>query len=173
MYRKLLVFAVGVSVLLLVFVSLFGFALETSASARSWAQVSSNQDQSPAAEPLTFNQIDGAEGVVVGKDSIEVNKGGLYLVVIAPQVTAKVDGGCFEAWLRLNGKDVDNSNVLLCQSKAGDTDVVVSQGVLDLNKGDKLQFIGNADGAYADAIKSAAGGPLIPSHITSIAPIGN
>jgi hypothetical protein len=95
------------------------------------------------------------------------------VVVLAPQVTAEVDGGCFEAWVRLNGQDVANSNVKLCLTQAGDTDVVVSQGILDLARGDTIQFIGYSDGAYADAIPSAAGGPLIPSHISSIAPVGN
>jgi hypothetical protein len=117
--------------------------------------------------------LDGYAGVTLGTDSVEVGKAGLYVVVLAPQVTAEVDGGCFEAWVRLNGQDVANSNVKLCLTQAGDTDVVISQGILDLARGDTIQFIGYSDGAYADAIPSAAGGPLIPSHISSIAPVGN
>jgi hypothetical protein len=168
--RKLVVLS-GVAVLALALV--LGLSSDTQATARSWAQVSSSQDQYPNAEPLTFDQLDGYAGVTLGTDSVEVGKAGLYVVVLAPQVTAEVDGGCFEAWVRLNGQDVANSNVKLCLTQAGDTDVVISQGILDLARGDTIQFIGYSDGAYADAIPSAAGGPLIPSHISSIAPVGN
>ena len=82
-----------------------------------------------------------------------VKNPGSYLILAAPQVTATKDGGCLDAWFVLNGQDVKNSGVRLCQAKKDNTNVLVSQVVMKLKLGDKIQVKTAGDGAKLDAIQ--------------------
>jgi hypothetical protein len=77
------------------------------------------------------------------------------------------DGGCLDAWITINGKNLDNSGVRICQSKAGNTNVVVSQSIISLKKGDTIQVKTSGTNAKLDAI-TAQGAPLIPSIIFTV-----
>lgn len=132
----------------------------------AFAQLSSAVDQLPG-EIVQFEQNDGSQGVVVTPNSVTVRRAGTYLVVAAPQVTAG-QPGCLNAWTMLNGNDVANSNVRLCQNLAGETDVIISQGVTPLNAGDTVQVRTSGDpDVILDAIQPP-NEPLVPSIIFTL-----
>ena len=89
------------------------------ANAAQYLQASSTITQCPGTEPevVKIDVTDGANGITLENDKITANEAGTYLVVAAPQVGREDAGplGCFDLWLRLNGSDVSNSNVQLCQ----------------------------------------------------------
>lgn len=130
------------------------------------AQLSSSADQNSGGI-IDFEIQDSVNGLSVTKNSITVKKAGSYLIFAAPQVTATKDGGCLDAWFVLNGQDVKNSGVRLCQSQKNNTNVLISQVVMKLKKGDKIQIKTGGDGAKLDAIKPEKG-PLIPSVIFTV-----
>jgi hypothetical protein len=132
----------------------------------AFAQLSSTIDQQ-AGGIVQFELKDSLEKMSATANSVVVEQEGTYLIIASPQVTATKDGGCLDAWLMVNGKNVKNSGVRICQAKAGNTNVVVSQSTMFLKKGDKLQVKTNGKNAKLDAI-TAKGEPLIPSIILSI-----
>jgi hypothetical protein len=132
----------------------------------AFAQLSSKIDRSPG-RMVRFESRDSVLNMSVTADSVEVKKDGSYLIIASPQVTATKDNGCLNAWLVLNGKGVDNSGVRICQAKAGNTNVVVSQVIMYLKKGDVIQVKTEGANAKLDAI-SNSGNPLIPSVILTI-----
>ena len=134
-----------------------------------YTQLSSAVDQIPATGEkmvVKFEQDVSSSDLDLTPNGVMVKKSGLYLVIAAPQVTASMDSGCLDLWLNVSGDDVSNSNVQLCQTKASDTNVVLSQNILHLEKGDMLQVIASSpnNGAFLDAIE-VADEPLIPSII--------
>ncbi|MDJ0589596.1 MAG: hypothetical protein QNJ72_06310 [Pleurocapsa sp. MO_226.B13] len=134
-----------------------------------YTQLSSALDQvPPTGEKMAvkFEQNGGSSDLDLTPNSVIVRKSGLYLAIAAPQVTASMDGGCLDLWLNVSGDDVSNSNTQLCQTKAGDTNVILSQNILRLEKGDTLQLIASSpnNGAFLDAIE-VPDEPLIPSII--------
>jgi citrate lyase gamma subunit len=132
----------------------------------TFAQVSSAVDQQPG-NNVQFESSDGVKRMDVTKNSVIVKEAGSYLIIASPQVTALKDNGCIDVWMIVNNKDVPNSGVRACQSKAGNTDVVVSQGVFDLKKGDIIQIKTNGKGVMLDAIKPEKGA-AIPSIILTV-----
>ena len=134
-----------------------------------YTQLSSALDQGPPTGEkmaVKFEQNVGSSDLDLTPNGVLVKKLGLYLVIAAPQVTASMDSGCLDLWLNVSGNDVPNSNVQLCQTKAGDTNVILSQNILRLEKGDVLQVIASSPnhGAFLDAIE-VRDEPLIPSII--------
>lgn len=130
------------------------------------AQLSSAIDQKPG-KLVDFEMRDNVNGIDVARNSVVVKKPGSYLVMAAPQITATKNGGCLDLWLMLNGKDIPNSSIRSCQTTAGNTDVLMSQTIIKLKPGDRIQVMTNGDGAILDAIKPTQG-PLIPSVIFTI-----
>jgi hypothetical protein len=130
------------------------------------AQLSSAVDQNPGGL-INFELQDGVNGLSVNKNSVLVKNPGSYLILAAPQVTATKDGGCLDAWFVLNGQDVKNSGVRLCQAKKDNTNVLVSQVVMKLKSGDKIQVKTAGNGAKLDAIQPNKG-LLIPSIIFTV-----
>ena len=63
--------------------------------------------------------VDATSGITLAENGIAVGEAGPYPIVAAPQVGREGGGphGCFDPWLRINGKDVANSNVQLCQDE--------------------------------------------------------
>ena len=134
-----------------------------------YTQLSSPLDQIPATGErmvVKFEENVGSSDLALTPNGVSVKKSGLYLVIAAPQVTASTDGGCLDLWLNVSGDDVSNSNTQLCQTKADDTNVILSQNILRLNKGDVLQVVASSPnhGAFLDAI-DVPDEPLIPSII--------
>ena len=89
------------------------------AKADQYLQASSTVTQCPgmAPEVVQIDITDAANGITMADNKITVSEAGPYLVVAAPQVGREGAGplGCFDLWLRVNGSDVANSNVQLCQ----------------------------------------------------------
>ena len=80
--------------------------------------------------------------------------------------------GCFDLWLRVNGTDVANSNVQLCQDEGSMAkDVIISQGIVSMEAGDVLEVMMSASNPDANMCIEAiqpAGEPLVPAIIFSM-----
>jgi hypothetical protein len=132
----------------------------------AFAQLSSAVEQKPGGF-VKFEQQDSLMLMSATANSVTVEQDGIYLIVAAPQVTITKDDGCIDVWLVVNGQNVKNSGVRECQSQAENTDVVVSQTIMPLQKGDKLQVKTSGKDVKLDAI-TAPGEPLIPSIILTV-----
>ena len=157
--------------ILVVFVSSLGMA-----NAAEYLQASSSVTQCPGTAPevVAMNIIDAANGITLADNKITVGEGGPYLIVAAPQVGREGAGpyGCFDLWLRVNGSDVANSNVQLCQDEGSRAkDVIISQGIVPMESGDTLEVLmsaNNPDAAMCIEAIQPSGEPLVPSIIFSM-----
>ena len=146
------------------------------AKADQYLQASSTITQCPGMAPelVQIDITDAANGIAMTDNKITVSEAGPYLVVAAPQVGREGAGplGCFDLWLRVNGSDVANSNVQLCQDAGSMAkDVIVSQGIVPLAAGDVLEVMMSANNPEAEMCIEAiqpAGEPLVPSIIFSM-----
>ena len=118
--------------------------------------------------------VDAANGIALANNQVTVGKAGAYLIVAAPQVGREGGGpyGCFDLWLRINGADVANSNVQLCQDEGSMAkDVIISQGIVPMAAGDVLEVMMSASNPDANMCIEAiqpAGEPLVPAIIFSM-----
>ncbi len=96
----------------LIFVSLLLVPCLGAASADQFLQASSSITQCPgmAPEVVQMDITDAASGITLADNKVTLSEAGPYLIVAAPL-------GCFDLWLRVNGVDVANSNVQLCQDE--------------------------------------------------------
>ena len=89
--------------------------------AGQYLQASSSVTQCPGKAPklVEMDIVDAANGITLANNKVTVGEAGPYLIVAAPQVGREGGGpyGCFDLWLRVNGTDVANSNVQLCQDE--------------------------------------------------------
>ena len=146
------------------------------ANAAQYLQSSSSVTQCPGTAPtlVEMDIIDAAEGVTLANNQITVGEAGPYLIVAAPQVGREGGGpyGCFDLWLRINGADVANSNVQLCQDEGSMAkDVIISQGIVPMEAGDMLEVMMSASNPEANICIEAiqpAGEPLVPAIIFSM-----
>jgi hypothetical protein len=142
------------------------------------AQLSSAVDQRPATTDPTVVRMevtDEIHNMTSLGDGVRVHTWGRYLIIAAPQV-GRLKGGdqeSFRCWIRVNGHDVANSNVLLALGQ-GTKDVIVSQSLITLYAGDKVQVVmavsDPKDGVGIEAILPPEN-VLVPSIIFSIARI--
>ena len=146
------------------------------ADAGQYLQASSSVTQCPGTAPtlVEMDIVDAANGVTLKANTVTVGEAGPYLIVAAPQVGREGGGpyGCFDLWLRINGKDVANSNVQLCQDEGSRAkDVIVSQGIVPMQAGDALEVMMSASNPEAkiciEAIRPK-GEPLVPAIIFSM-----
>jgi len=140
------------------------------ASASSWIQASSTEEQvatDTKPKVVTMNSTDGAKNIKMDKGVITVNETGAFFLVAAAQVGGK-GKGLVRMWMKINGKDVDNSNTEQLISDPEFTAVLVCQGVAELKRGDKVTvvFSGSAAGVGL-VVKKPAGEPVVPSIIVS------
>ena len=136
---------------------------------KAYAQLSSlkTQDGAATGKPIALEQTDAAAGVENTAGTVTIKENGIYFAVAAGQVGG-AGNGTVKLWLRQNGKDVDNSNTEQTVS-GGSTSVLVCQGVMELNAGDKLQLVQSAKGTGVGMVASKpAGEPAIPSVIFSL-----
>jgi hypothetical protein len=140
-----------------------------------YAQLSSSTTQANgplgSGVAISFNSVDALYGLKFEtkfNDQIVIESAGAYFIVAAPQVGA-IDTSSSQIadyWVRVNGEDVGNSNVRY--SNDGDhEDVIVCQGVYELQAGDKVQVIGSGVNSATEAIEQP-GEPLVPSIIFSM-----
>ena len=146
------------------------------ANASQYLQASSSVSQCPGTAPevVAMDIVDAANGITLANNRITVGETGPYLIVAAPQVGREGAGpyGCFDLWLRVNGADVANSNVQLCQDEGSRAkDVIISQGIVPMEAGDTLEVLMSANNPEAamciEAIQPS-GEPLVPSIIFSM-----
>lgn len=152
------------------------FASVSVAGADQYLQASSSMTQCPGTAPelVAIDIIDAAEGITMENSRITVGEAGPYLIVAAPQVGREGGGpyGCFDLWLRINGEDVANSNVQLCQDDGSMAkDVIISQGIVPMAAGDELEVMmsaSNPEAAICIEAIQPAGEPLVPAIIFSM-----
>ena len=146
------------------------------ANAGQYLQASSSVTQCPGTAPevVAMDIVDAAKGIAMANNQITVGKAGPYLIFAAPQVGREGGGpyGCFDLWLRINGADVGNSNVQLCQDEGSMAkDVIISQGIVPMEAGDMLEVMMSASNPEANICIEAiqpAGEPLVPAIIFSM-----
>src|SRR6266436_7963546 len=120
-----------------IFMSALLLASVGSASATSYLQASSTEEQlATDAKPkvVTMNSTDAAKNIKQEKGVVRVNESGAFFFVAAAQVGGKTKG-LVRMWMRINGKDVDNSNTEQFIADASSTTVLVCQGVAELKSG--------------------------------------
>ena len=109
-----------------------------SASPDCWMQASSTVTQriseDNVGQVVIIDNVDGARGVSLDPKSgtFTVEQDSDYLVVAAPQVGRENPEGSanFRCWLRVNGENVPDSNVLLNLFSVDVKDVIISQGLV-------------------------------------------
>ena len=141
------------------------------ASAASYLQASSTEDQiakDTKPIPVVMNSTDASKGIKMEKGVVTVNESGTYFIIAAVQVGARGATGNVRMWLRINGKDADNSNTEQAVEDPKFTGVMVSQGLNELKKGDKIQAVYSASAPGIGLVYSKpAGEPAVPSVIFS------
>jgi hypothetical protein len=144
-----------------------GAAFPTAAFAVPYAQLSSNETQmGGSAKVVTFNACDGAMRLSSLGGAVGFPEAGSYFVTAAGQIGG-MGTGTVKLWLRLNGKDVDNSNAEQSVIR-GTTSVLVSQGVVEVKSGDKLTLVFSTTSPDIGLIATKAGKePCVPSMIFS------
>jgi len=116
-----------------------------------------------------LDQNDGSNGIELSGSAATVKKAGNYFIVAAPQVLLGSSNATLTCWLQVNGADVPNSNVLLQTTvDIPFRDVIVSQGVIWLEKDDVVTVMVSGTGSVALEAISPAGQPLVPSIIFTI-----
>ena len=151
-------------------------SLTPAMEADHYLQASSSVTQCPGTAPelVAMDMIDASSGVALEANQMTVSEAGAYLIVAAPQVGREGGGpyGCFDLWLRVNGEDVANSNVQLCQDEDSMAkDVIISQGIVPLEAGDVVEVMMSASNPEANICIEAIqpeGEPLVPAIIFSM-----
>ena len=111
---------------------------------------------------------DPSAGYKLDGSKLTVLKGGDYLVIAAAQVGGSVPGDIW-LWVRLNGKDVPDSNSVQNIPAKEYTTVLVSQGEMTLKAGDTIEimYAASAPGLGLIATKPA-NMPAVPSMIFTV-----
>lgn len=150
------------------------------------AQLSSAKSQYPDSkgQPLSLEIVDSIFDIDfdprISDSEIKIVDGGDYLFLIAPQVQRsenQTKAACIDVWLRINGKDLNNSSVRQCWSSGTgweSTSVLMLQATLPLKSGETIQVMtrstpDNKAGAVAIDPKDI---PLIPAAIVTILKVG-
>jgi hypothetical protein len=154
----------------MIFMSVMLLASVGGASAASYLQASSTDEQlavDPKPKVVTMNSTDASKNIKQDKGVVTVNESGAFFLIAAAQVGGKTKG-LVRMWMRINGKDVDNSNTEQIITDPSFTAVLVCQGVAELKRGDKVTvvFSGSEPGVGL-VIKKPAGEPVVPSLIFS------
>jgi hypothetical protein len=143
------------------------------ASAALYLQASSGETQlatDTKGHSISMNSTDATLGISQKNGVVDIAATGNYFIVAAIQVGGNATAtGKVRLWLRVNGKDVDNSNCEQSVPSAGFTTVMVSQGVNALKKGDKVEamYSGSAPG-LGIVFSHPPGEPAVPSIIFSL-----
>src|ERR1700681_3905765 len=139
------------------FGTIFGSAMLLASASGAFAaggylQASSEEDQivKEANKPqlVTMASTDAAKGIKNNKGVVILDQTGTYFTIVGVQVGSRGGTGCVRLWFQTNGKDVDNSNCEQMVPNPEFTPVMISQGVGEYKKGDKVNamFSGSAPG---------------------------
>lgn len=111
---------------------------------------------------------DSSKAFKIDGTKLTVAHSGSYYFNAAAQIGGNAAGNVF-LWLRLNGKDVPESNSVQNIPSPGFTTVLVSQGGLTLKAGDVLEFMYGASAPGLGLVASKpANMPAVPSIIFAI-----
>jgi hypothetical protein len=141
-------------------------------AAGGYLQASSEEDQivKDANKPqmVTMPSTDAAKGIKNNKGVVTLDQSGTYFTIVGVQVGSRGGTGLVRLWFQTNGKDVDNSNCEQIVPTPEFTTVMISQGVGEYKKGDKVNAMmsGSAPGIGL-VYKKVAGEPAVPSVIFS------
>ena len=141
-------------------------------AAGGYIQASSEEDQivATANKPqlVTMNSTDAAKGIKNNKGVVVLDQTGTYFTIVGVQVGSRGGTGLVRLWFQTNGKDADNSNCEQMVPTPDFTTVMISQGVGEYKKGDKVEawYSGSAPGIGL-VYKKPAGEPAVPSVIFS------
>ena len=153
-----------------VFMSAMLLASVGSASATSYLQASSTEEQLASdtkPKVVTMNSTDASKNIKQEKGVIRFNETGAFFVMAAAQVGGKGKGSV-RMWMRLNGKDIDNSNTEQFISDPTFTAVLVCQGVAEVKRGDRIEVVfSGTEPGIGLVVKKPAGEPVVPSVIFS------
>ena len=155
-----------------IFVSAMLLAAPSGAfAAGGYIQASSEEDQiAKDTKPnhVTMNSTDAAKGLKNDKGIVTLNETGTYFTIVGVQVGSRGGTGLVRLWFQTNGKDADNTNCEQLVPTADFTTVMISQGVGEYKKGDKINamYSGSAPGIGL-VYKKPAGEPAVPSVIFS------
>ena len=144
--------------------------LTTGVQAKSYAQLSSTEAQAAGASPkaVTLNATDAAKGITNANGVVTISEAGTYFVIAAGQVGSTTGGkGSVKLWMRLDGKDIDNSNAEQTVNGSS-TAVLVCQGVVEAKAGSKLELMFGAsqsDQGLGLVVLKPKGEPTVPSMI--------
>ena len=154
-------------------VSAMALALPSGAfAAGGYIQASSLEDQivKEANKPqmVTMGSTDAAKGLKNNKGVVTLDQTGTYFTIVGVQVGSRGGTGLVRLWFQTNGKDVDNSNCEQLVPTADFTTVMISQGVGEYKRNDKINAMisGSATGIGL-VYKKPAGEPAVPSVIFS------
>ena len=154
-----------------VFMSAMLLASVGSASATSYLQASSTEEQLASdtkPKVVTMNSTDAAKGIKNNNGVVILDQTGTYFTVVGVQVGSRGGTGLVRLWFQTNGKDVDNTNCEQSVPTPDFTTVMISQGVGEYKKGDKINAMisGSAPGIGL-VYKKPTGEPAVPSVIFS------
>ena len=179
---------------MLITATLLASASSSFAELASFLQTSNNEEQlAKDTNPNVVTMKTDAGGGLTQKNGVvTVRADGAYFLMAAAQVgcgcgygttpnlghrqggqaAAQVGGqvaGSVRLWIRVNGKDVANTNTEQMIPDASFTSVLVSQGVLLLSNGDTIEVVysGSAPG-FGLIVEKPEGEPMVPSIIFSI-----
>jgi hypothetical protein len=141
-------------------------------AAGGYIQASSEEDQivKEANKPqlVTMASTDAAKGIKNNKGVVILDQSGTYFTIVGVQVGSRGGTGLVRLWFQTNGKDVDNSNCEQMIPTADFTTVMISQGVGEYKKGDKVNaMISGSVPGIGLVYKKPAGEPAVPSVIFS------
>jgi hypothetical protein len=140
------------------------------ASATSYLQASSTEEQLASdtkPKVVTMNSTDASKNIKQEKGVVRVNENGAFFLMAAAQVGGK-GKGLVRMWMRLNGKDIDNSNTEQMIFDPSFTAVLVCQGVAEVKRGDRIEVVfSGSDPGIGLVVKKPTGEPVVPSVIFS------
>jgi len=132
---------------ILILCSVFACGLLSSlldrAAAGVFLQASSTQEQLAAdtnPRVVTLNLTDAANGLSNQNGVVTIATGGTYFVLAAAQVGGKAKG-YVRMWMRVNGRDLVNSNTEQVISGPGFTALLLCQDVTEFKKGDEVEMV--------------------------------
>ena len=140
-------------------------------AAGGYIQASSEEDQiAKDTKPtkVTMNSTDAAKGLKNANGVVTLDQTGTYFTIVGVQVGSRGGTGLVRLWFQTNAKDADNSNCEQMVPTADFTTVMISQGVGEYKKGDKINAMISGSAAGIGLVyKKPAGEPAVPSVIFS------
>src|ERR1700736_4761518 len=155
-----------------IFTSVMLLASTSAFAAGGYIQASSEEDQmvKEVNKPqlVTMKSTDAAKGIKNNNGVVVLDQTGTYFTIVGVQVGSRGGTGLVRLWFQTNGKDADNSNCEQMVPTPDFTTVMISQGVGEFKKGDKVNamYSGSAPGIGL-VYKKPAGEPAVPSVIFS------